>query len=390
MKNVPDIRNEESLLLELCRLSFNKEQITSIRELVTAVTDWEYFTFLVNEHGVAALTCHNLEKPGFLELLPSESATFLKNALMLSLSRNAFYMETISEVLRILNEEKIKVVLLKGLALELSIYGNSGLRQMTDVDILLSRRDCMPARNILIGHGYRSLPVKSVLFRLIILDAGKHLPSLIKNGASVEIHHELFGGKKNMLTKLLMETSTSVSVKGQRAFIPVPQLFFLYLVRHLYLHEMNDESQLRLYADLVVLLEKHYDQIINYELLDHASNAGMSNILASKLMPLRDLWEITFPGWIDEFIDKWSTPDSTGRFFFFLKSPKNNPAMGKAQFYRNIVKEIPGLHRKILFVLGDLFPTFTFMRKRYNCKSSFKTLSYYPHRFGKVLWLFRK
>jgi hypothetical protein len=282
------------------------------------------------------------------------------------------------------------VVFLKGLALELLIYGNSGLRQMTDVDILLSRRDCIPARNILIGHGYRPLPVKSVLFRLIILDAGKHLPSLIKNGASVEIHHELFGGKKNMLTKLLMETSTSVSVKGQRAFIPVPQLFFLYLVRHLYLHEMNDESQLRLYADLVVLLEKHYGQIINYELLDHASNAGMSNILASKLRPLRDLWGITFPGWIDEFIDKWSTPDSIGRFFFFLKSPKNNPAMGKAQFYRNTVKEIPGLHRKMLFVLGDLFPTFGFMRRRYNCKSNFRTLLYYPHRFGKVLWLFRK
>jgi hypothetical protein len=92
MKNVPDIRNEESLLLELCRLSFNKEQITSIRELVTAVTDWEYFTFLANEHGVAALTCHNLEKPGFLKLLPAKSVSFLKNALMLSLSRNAFYM----------------------------------------------------------------------------------------------------------------------------------------------------------------------------------------------------------------------------------------------------------------------------------------------------------
>ena len=173
---------------------------------------------------------------------------------MLSLSRNAFNTEAMGEVLRLLNGENIKTVLLKGLALELSVYGNSGLRQMTDVDILISREQCMKARNILMSNGYVSLPVKSVFHKLIIADTGKHLPSLIKNGTSVEIHHELFGGRKNVLTRMLYENSYEIEIKGEKAYIPQPQIFFLYLVRHLYLHEMNNESQLRLYTDLVVLI----------------------------------------------------------------------------------------------------------------------------------------
>lgn len=389
MKNGITLTNEEILILELCRLSFTNEQAVRLDQLIRSVADWDYFTFLANEHGIAALTCHNLEKSGLLKLLPGKAAAFLKNALMLSLSRNAFHLETISEVLRILNNENIKVVLIKGMALELSIYGNSGLRQMSDVDILLSRNDCLHARNILISHGYSPLPVKSVLHKLIILDVGKHLPSFLKNGASVEIHHELFGGNKNMLTKLLIHSSKAVQVKDERTYIPEPQLFFLYLVKHLSLHEMNNESQLRLYADLAGLISNHYDRIINYDLPDYAAMAGMSQILALNLGSLRGFFGIDFPGWLNNFIDTWYSPESADRFVFFLRSPKNNPPTGKYRSYRNTIKEIPGLHRKIVFVMGDMFPTFHFMKRRYNCKNNLGTIFYYPHRLGKVLWLLK-
>ena len=66
MKNELDIRNEEILLLGLCRLSFSKAQTGKIRELVKSVSDWEYFASLANEHGIAALVFHNLENLGFL------------------------------------------------------------------------------------------------------------------------------------------------------------------------------------------------------------------------------------------------------------------------------------------------------------------------------------
>jgi hypothetical protein len=279
-------------------------------------------------------------------------------------------------------------VLLKGLALEISVYGNAGLRQMTDIDILLDRSNHKKARKILIENGYLSLPVKSLFHLPIIAYSGKHLPSLIKNGASIDIHLELFGGKRNLLTKLLYDNSSEIRINDQFAHIPRPQLFFLYLVKHLYYHELNNESQLRLYTDLVVLIEKYREEVINYDLLSYAARAGMSQILAWRLEPLRDLWGIAFPDWVDNFIDKWYNPDSINKFVLFLKSPKKNSISGSSRAYRKIIREIPGIHRKILFVLGDLFPTLTFMKRRYNCNSKLKAVLYYPHRIGKLFWLF--
>jgi len=384
------IRDEEILLLGLCRLEFSKDQIKKIRSLSAVITDWNYFSSLANAHGVAALIYHNLEKHRLLNLIPEEMVTFLRGTLMLSLSRNTFNTEAMGEVLRLLNGENIKTVLLKGLALEFSVYGNSGLRQMSDVDVLINREQCIKARKLLIKNGYVSLPVKSPFHELIIADTGKHLPSLVKNGTYVEIHHELFGGKKNVLTRMLYENSYEIEIKGEKTYIPQPQIFFLYLVKHLWLHELNNESQLRLYTDLVVLICKYRDEILNSDLLTYAAQANMSEILARRLAPLKDLWGVSFPEWIDNFINRWYNPDSINKFIFFLKSPKGNPALNKSGFYRHIINDIPGIHRKFLFLLGDIFPSLSFMKKRYKCTSTWKVLFYYPHRIGKVFWLFRR
>jgi hypothetical protein len=390
MTTILNIRDEEVLLTRLCRLEFSDDQVKKIGTLSEIITDWNYFGLLANSHGVAALVYHNLEKLKLLSFVPEEIAALLRNGLMKSLSRNAFNSETMEEVLKLLKSENIKTVLLKGMALELSVYDNEGIRQMTDVDILISRDKCMKARKILMDNGFVSLPVKSIFYNFILADLGKHLPSLIKNGTSVEIHHELFGGRGTMLTRMLIETSYELRLKGEKVFIPQPQLFFLYLVKHLYLHEINNESQLRLYTDLVVLIEKHRDRVINYDLLEYASQADLSEILACRLELLRDIWGVDFPSWIDDLIDRWHDPRSIDKFAFFLKSPKDNSPLNKAWLYRNAIREIPGIHRKFIFIVGDIFPTIKFMKERYNCNSGLKVLLYYPYRLGKILYLLKK
>ena len=303
MKNEERIKDEGYLLLELCRLEFSDKQINKIRSLISAITDWNYFRNLANEHGVSALVWNNLEKHQLHSGIPEDVAFFLKCSLMRSLSMNTFNTESMGDVLRLLNAVNIKTVILKGLALENSVYGSSGLRQMSDVDVLINRKECIKARNILMSNGFESLPLKSILHKPIMAYSGKHLPSLIKNGTSVEIHHELFGGMPNSLSKLLYDTSYEVELRGEKAWFPQPQIFFLYLVRHLSIHEMNNESQLRLYTDLVVLIEKYNEEIINDTILKLASMAGISETLAWHLEPLRDMWGIAFPEWINDFIN---------------------------------------------------------------------------------------
>jgi hypothetical protein len=240
---------------------------------------------------------------------------------------------------------------------------------MSDIDILVDRGECLKARKILIASGYESLPVKSNLHKLIITYSGKHLPSLIKKGTSIEIHMELFGGKNKSLTQTLYDTSYEAAISGEKTWFPEPMIFFLYLIRHLSSHEMNNESQLRLYTDLVVLIAKYRERIINQELLRYASEADMEETLASHLGVLGEYWGILYPEWLNIFIELWRGKNFNDKFIFFLGSPKGNPAGDKSAYYRHVINEIPGLHRKVIYVLGDIFPSFRFMKKRYSCSN---------------------
>ena len=388
MENKIDIRGEELLLIGLCRLRITEENIIELNHLAEAISDWDYFERLAVEHGIAALVYHNMGLARIESHVPTDVLSSLKNSRLLSMTRNAFHMEAAKELAATLSGPGLKCILLKGMALELCYYGNTGLRQMTDIDILLRREDCIPVREMLIGSGYTSYRVKSVFHKPILLYTGKHMPTLVKNGESVDIHHQLFGSSGNALTDLFITRSTPANLGELKVFMPDPQLLFLYLVKHLVQHELNGESQLRLYTDLVVLLEKDYDKIINPELTRYSSEAELTDHLFAKLFILRKWWGFIYPDWLEDLVNQNGSSNAHKIFLLFLKKPKNNASRDKSSVYRNNIREIPGLHRKILFVLGDLFPTITFMKQRYSCKFSISALLYYPHRFGKLLMLF--
>jgi len=334
MKTGLDLKNEELLLCSLCRLTFDNEQSEIIKDLTQKTSIWSNFLSLARNHGISALVYSNMSRLGLTDQVPPEIMNNLCNSYMMNLARNSGFTAKMTGVLNLLNNRNIKTVILKGLALELSVYGNSGLRQMTDVDILVSHEDSLKARQILVENGFVSKPLKSVFYKPLLNYSGKHLPTLTGEGFSLEIHSDLFGYKKSYLTRMLYDESIETDINGEKVFIPDPMMFFLYLIKHLWLHEMNNESQLRLYTDLVVLIEKHRDEIFKTDLTVLSEKGGLNEILASRLRPLRYILDISFPDHINRLIDLWSAQDSNEKFIFFLKSPKDNPSSDKAKLYR--------------------------------------------------------
>ena len=389
MNTVTDIKFEDSFLVSLCRLEFSEQMKEVLGSNAQKIMDWDYFCYMANWHGIAALVYFNMERFNLLYIVPQKNREFLHDRLFMSVTRNAFNSESLLKALKIIDNQRIKTVLIKGISLELSVYGNRGLRQMSDVDVLMTRNDCVKARNILLENGYISLPVKSWFHKLIFTDVGKHLPSLIKEGFSFELHHELFRGGDRTSTKWLYDTASCLTFKGMQVYIPSPQPAFLYLIRHLSLHEVKNESQLRLYTDLVVLLEKYSDEILNTEIIEKAKNAGLTEILASRLLVLKKFWSIKFPDMINSFVDEYGKKDFNDIFLFFIKSPKENKINDNALLYRHQIGEVNGCFRKVLFVLGDLFPSLSFMKNRYNCDNKFIAIFYYPHRLGKLWYLIK-
>ncbi len=286
---------EEKLIISLCHLSFSEEHRSEIRDQGSGVKDWDRFIDLANRNGVIALCRQNITEAGIDKLIPSGCLGTLHSAYLKSLARNTFLYSQLAEVISLAKEEGIKVVLLKGAALEKTVYGNTGLRQMTDIDLLVRQEDAIRLRKKLLNNGFESAPLISPLFEKHIFPYGKHLPEMYRNGISVELHFRLFEDPGNPLTREMFDTAHKLENENE-IYIPDPLLFFLYLIKHLDEHEKEGTSQLRLYTDLAVMLSCYRGKIINDQLIEKAHQANLEAALFEKLQILEIFWGIKFPG----------------------------------------------------------------------------------------------
>ena len=376
--------SEESLLLSLCRMHFNTEQRIKCVDFLQKVSDWDYFIRLANAHGVIALCWYNLNEICSGEKVPEKHLDILYKSYLASLSRNTHIFNHLNLVLGFA-ENETKVVLLKGLALEKTVYGQKGLRQMNDLDILVPLEKAIDLRKKLLKNGFESQPMISPLHEKILPTYGKHLPEMYKNGLSVEIHFKLFDQKGNAMTEAFIEKSNCIEINDKLVFIPETQLHFLYLIKHLDKHEKGGFAQIRLYTDLVVMLSEYQNVILNKSLFDYASEAGLERAVSEKLFILGEFWGIRD---LKEWINIPDIPDREAlisRFIQFLRNNDKKDTEDNRESLLKPMKELNGFRDKVLFIVGYLFPSVIFMKYRYKTKSPIKVFLYYPVRWAKLV-----
>lgn len=291
---------------------------------------------LINAHGIIALATYNIKEASLEKEIPPDAMTYLENGFMKSVVRNTWLTERWKEVNAILNNAGIKHILLKGMALEHTIYGSAGLRQMNDNDIYIKPEESVKAWNLLQEKGFVQEPFKSPLFKKMRFDLGRHLPALYKDGYALEIHDYLFDRKStdNANYSDPFSDAVEITIGETKAFILSEEMQMKHLISHFEQHVITGDCQLRMYTDII--------------LLDKSSPIEIS----------------------DKFI---SDPIQS-----------NNIEFRKAA-YRARIRAIQPKHR-LRFIIGDTFPSIKWMKERYKC-DGLKLLILYPLRIGKLLWL---
>jgi hypothetical protein len=326
----------KELLLLLCRYPFEEKNRETLSKLLAEVQDWPAMVKVINSHGIIALAAYNLKEARLEKKIPGDAMALLENAYMQSVARNAWLIERWKEVNTLLCNAGIKHIVLKGMALEHTLYGSRGLRQMSDNDIFIKHDESLKAWQLLQQEGFTIEPLKSPLFKKIMFSLGQHLPTLYKNGFAIEIHHDLFDQvvTNNKRSFDYFEDAVETKICGVNALILSKETQVMYLIDHFERHAMEGDCQLRLFND-IILLDKN-----------------------SKI----------------EFPDR------------FISDPKQShkTEFRKAAYKANL-KILPKWQRP-LYILGDTFPSAEWMKKRYNC-NWMKLLFYYPVRVSKLLWL---
>jgi hypothetical protein len=374
-----------SLLLHLCNIGSKREETELVKRETESFSNWKLFTDLAVRHGVAALVWQNMSDLSLTIRVPEPENTILEGSRLKSIMRVAYITSVAGEIVHILGKEGIRVLLLKGLALEHQVYGSRGLRQMSDADLLIAPGDALRARDILIREGFVSMPMKSELYRHIVLDLGNHLPELHRRGVSVDLHHRLFGPEGVKLVSHAMENAAVLSVEGISFRVLPPATAFLGLVSHIYKHQAKGEFQLRLYNDICLLLKKYNGEIINEDLISSSVQAGIEMEVREVLSVVSEAWGILVPG--DLKLSHGQDKEAAKEFIQRIMHPGLVKPVSQREIFQRNLNSLKGLRKKLIFIAGDLFPSVGFMKRRYGCRTTRQTLLYYPHRLGKISWI---
>jgi hypothetical protein len=375
------------LLLHLSRTTFSDDERLLAVEYSRSLTDWKFFTDLSVRHGVAALVWQNITDLSLTDMVPAPERDIFEGLRLKTIARVTYITSATAEIVSMLENEGIRALLLKGQALEHTVYGSRGLRQMSDADLLVSRQDILRARDILSRAGFVSGPLKSPLYRHIILDLGNHLPELHRGGMTVDLHHGLFGVRGAAIVSSGMKKPGIISAVGRDFYILPPETAFLCLVNHICKHERKGEFQLRLYTDIYLLVNKYAHDVFNKNLASDAEQAGILSEVKTVLAILSFAYGLKIPDELSATGDY--AKEIAGIFMDNIRQPALVKGRSRRDIYIENLRSLKDVRRKMIFIAGDLFPSTEFMKRRYGCRTTLSALSRYPHRMGKLVWIMK-
>jgi hypothetical protein len=234
------------------------------------VPDWAQIACLAVQNRVGPLVYSSLRSAGLGTLVPRTAMRELETSYFQSFAYCSLVERAVREMLARMGQEGLAVILLRGLALGETIYGDPALRPFSDMDLLIRREDLPRAKTILFDLGYR-LPFGSVDARYF---ERNHLHlQLVKGGEVVELHWALDHKYTSFQIDYgeVFQDATAGRVAGVEALCLSPEDLLLTLCIHLVKHctysrnippgpELLDrvlaDGFLILYCDVVALLRR--------------------------------------------------------------------------------------------------------------------------------------
>jgi len=146
---------EDTVLLCCARTSIDKATIIKVKEALNCRLNWNYIIETALQHGIAPLLYHNLsEMADDGNGIPEKVVGYLRKLYNGNVARNILLYNDLSKVLKAFKHAGIDVIVLKGAALAETVYHDIGLRPLSDIDLLVRKKDLGIAKKTLSELGY--------------------------------------------------------------------------------------------------------------------------------------------------------------------------------------------------------------------------------------------
>jgi hypothetical protein len=183
-------RPEDELLIRMVRAPAGEENAEAVAAILRRQINWSLLLGLARSHGVLPLFHRYLRVQDRLPV-PGRLRRQIREHYLSNSQRNLAKAGVLIRILHRLEQEGISAIPYKGPALAVMAYGDLGLREFEDLDLLVRPQDLRRAREILLGDGFRPAYGLTTRQEHRLLRRKGQL-SMLLDGHLVELHQELF------------------------------------------------------------------------------------------------------------------------------------------------------------------------------------------------------
>lgn len=300
-----DLRPEHELLLCIARKSLDERASDRLRVLLQKEVNWDYLLKAAFDHGLLPLLCTHLKTLG-RDLIPPQILGQIRSELFNSSQDNLYLMRQLLSVLHILSANGIRALAFKGPILGEMLYGDVGLRQAGDLDILVAKEDFGRAKDLLQSNNYLMEPQLTAAQQASHLRFHCEIQFLHQDQFSVvDLHWGLT--PKSFPFALCLEDlftrSISISVAGHAIETFGVEDLLLYLCVHGAKHYWGRLEWVASIAELVRSTAE-LDWSLAMRL---ARESGSENILSLGLLLAEKLFALELPPEVDELLSQRET-----------------------------------------------------------------------------------
>jgi len=371
---------EDKLILSCVKIKPSPAELDQLNQLIPLVEDWDYLAKTIIDRGIAPLLYIKLSLLANSHLIPKPITAKLQQSYYITLSRSTILYEHFKLLAGQFLANGIELIALKGIYLSEWLYQDIGLRQMSDIDLLVKPEDGEKALDVLAGMGYQSNGEdesdSDVKYGEVV-----HYTPLVLNGVAIEVHIKLHqdNEKYRVLVAKLWENATPVTVNNIKVLTLNAYDLLIHTCIHLDKHFQQGHVQFTCFSDVTNLLEQNSDTFDWVELENTCKLYNCDKEVFKYILLVNKYMQATVPAAI---ISKYTNTLTIKEEELFLKylSGFIGFTTGMHRHFGNF-QHITSFQDKVRYFFRIIFPTKKFMLTKFQLKNPGLVYFYYPYRY---------
>lgn len=362
---------EINFVLSAVKIRSTASDIEKLNTLSLTINDWELVSTIAIGRGIGPLVSKKIKLLKEKNQPPAKVRHQLEQSYLLTMGRTLFLQNAYGKIADIFNANTLPFIALKGIYVAEWLYNDPGLRQLSDIDLLIQDKDAPHCISLLESLGYSTHfegQSDFVKRKMEII----HYPPMHLNGVSIELHIKLHRNTEKY--KMDVNELWSKSEKTQLYNRPVTILnfydFFIFTCLHLDRHFKQGKIQFSGFNDISNIIDLHRTSFNWTELSIRCKTFNCEYEVYNKILLVNKYMDIEIPKDIKDTYKYCLNKQTEEKFLFYLNGSIDY--ISGIPNHLSSLKSLNSNYDRTKFLWHILFPTKRFLMEKYSNKARIK------------------